>query len=537
MKKLFATLFVVAALAGCKYDDSDLRDSIGQIENRLKTLEERVAGMNSDISSMQTIVEGLNAGKVIAGVTESATGYSITFSNGDNIFIRHGAKGDDAPAVGVRKEGGIYYWTVTTGATTSWLLDDLGNKLPVSGTDGASGTTPAMGVDGEGYWTVDVGGGPTRILSRGNPVKAAGVSGDSFFSNVTEDADKVTFTLSDGGTIVVPRAGGMTCIVECMSTEHFKYGQARLFDMTQNGVVDFTLTKPDGWRVAVTDDGKLSVTAPAAANTFAERGGTVSVVAAGRSVTVIVKFSVEVSPYHIVHFEDAADYLAGPTAYGENLYSTAANQYVGYYDTGSDLYMMINDDVYGIPGYNFWNGGVAISQWNDMSLNEYLNQCSVYYRDPKTGFGGHNGSKTFAVGYGNNNTDFGVDCRPSIFFGDPQAEYEFDHFWIASNAYAYLSITQGDSFGPAYSHATHDWFKLVIEGVDKDGSSTGTVEYYLADYRTPSSPGTLDRWVKVDLGQLGAVNRLRFDIQASDNNGYGTAKPVYFCFDDIAIVK
>ncbi len=238
-------------------------------------------------------------------------------------------------------------------------------------------------------------------------------------------------------------------------------------------------------------------------------------------------------------FESAGDYLAGPTAYGENLYADyQGEKYTGYYDPATDLEMKINEeDPYGGEGVNFWNGGVAISQWNDMTGDTYLNQCSVYYADGTTGFGGHNGSRTFAVVMGNNNEAFQTDTRASIGFRTPGEEKVFDHIWVANSTYNYLSVTRGSEYSPAYSHETQDWFKLVVEGLDKDGLSVGKAEAYLSDYRNQSSPGALAGWYVIDLRPLGRVHSLRFDLQGSDDNGYGTAMPVYFCIDDITIVK
>lgn len=83
--------------------------------------------------------------------------------------------------IGVKAdEDGIYYWTITTNGTTEWLPDAT-NKLKVTG------TTPVMGVDSDGYWTVDTGEGAKRINGTdGKPVKAEGQDGDSFISNLLQ---------------------------------------------------------------------------------------------------------------------------------------------------------------------------------------------------------------------------------------------------------------------------------------------------------------------------------------------------------------
>ena len=235
-----------------------------------------------------------------------------------------------------------------------------------------------------------------------------------------------------------------------------------------------------------------------------------------------------------IDFEDArvVDYLAGPSSYGENLYSAfGAGQYIGYDDAESGLYMMINeDDPYGMGmSREFWNGGIAISQWNDMTTEGYLNQCSAYSKDATTGFGGYKGSKTFAV---NNNNG-------KISFEDGKTECIFHYFWVTNTTYTALSMMNGDDYTKMFSYDDKDWFLLTITAYDKDGNPTGTpVAFYLADFRTATSPGIITEWTKVDLKPLGdKVHSIEFNLQSSDNSFGYMNTPAYFCFDNLALVK
>ena len=82
------------AFAGCKndFDDSELRGQIADLDGRLTTLEKLCAQMNTNISSMQTIVNALQQNDYITGVTpitegESIIGYTITFTKNKPITI------------------------------------------------------------------------------------------------------------------------------------------------------------------------------------------------------------------------------------------------------------------------------------------------------------------------------------------------------------------------------------------------------------------------------------------------------------------
>ena len=143
-----------------------LWDAIDDLDVRVARLEELCKEMNTNIVSIQTIVNVVQSGDYITGVTEikkdgEVIGYTITFGQHDPITIYHGQDGKDgadgkdgqdgqngsanAPVIGVAQDtDGVYYWTLNG----EWLLDDNGNKLPVSGKDGQNGTNGSNGQDG-----------------------------------------------------------------------------------------------------------------------------------------------------------------------------------------------------------------------------------------------------------------------------------------------------------------------------------------------------------------------------------------------------
>ena len=76
MKKLL-TLVVVAisiALSSCKYDDDDLWSSVHGLEDRVAKLEELCKQMNTNIVSLQAIVNVLQESDYITGVAPRYAG-------------------------------------------------------------------------------------------------------------------------------------------------------------------------------------------------------------------------------------------------------------------------------------------------------------------------------------------------------------------------------------------------------------------------------------------------------------------------------
>lgn len=221
MKKLlaFAALFAVVALTSCKYDDDDLWNSVHGLENRVAKLEELCKQMNTNISSLQTIVTALQNNVYVTGTTPlmkdgKEIGYTITFSKGNPITIYHGKDGQDGedgttPTIGVKKDtDGVYYWTLNG----EFIVVD-GGKIQAEGkdgTNGTNGTTPQFKIEND-YWFISYDNGDTWTLlgkATGEDGKDGqdGVGGDSMFAGVDykTSTDYVIFTLADGTQIKLP---------------------------------------------------------------------------------------------------------------------------------------------------------------------------------------------------------------------------------------------------------------------------------------------------------------------------------------------
>lgn len=203
MKKriLFAAL-AACLLAGC--DNDDLEKRVDQLENRLEIVEKNLTDINTGISSLQTIVEALQNGKSVTNVEETATGYVITFSDGSTITLKHGKDGTNgqnatAPVIGMAEFEGAYYWTISTDGETQFM-ENNGKKVPVTG------NTPKMGVDKDGYWTIDTGNGPEQVKDEdGNPILARTGATGSFISDVVYTDKSIKFIFSDGTIITLPK--------------------------------------------------------------------------------------------------------------------------------------------------------------------------------------------------------------------------------------------------------------------------------------------------------------------------------------------
>ena len=217
MKKLHLLLLglTICLFSACH---DKLWDAIDGLDARVAKLEELCKEMNTNIVSIQTIVNVQQSGDYITGIVEvkkdgKVIGYTITFGKHEPITIYNGEDGSaTAPIIGVAQDtDGVYYWTLNG----VWLVDDNGNKLPVSGKDGqtgANGSMPQLKIE-EGYWYVSYDNGTTwtelgKAIGENGEKGDKGDTGDSMFQSVTQDENFVYFTLADGTVIKIAKGNG-----------------------------------------------------------------------------------------------------------------------------------------------------------------------------------------------------------------------------------------------------------------------------------------------------------------------------------------
>lgn len=214
MKKATFFFLIIATLAttfySCKTNTDDLWDSIHQLDERVTSLEELCKQMNSNISSLQKLVQALQDNNSITKVTpikegEKVIGYTISFTKGEPITIYHGEKGEQGdkgddgatPVITVEQDGETYYWKVNG----EWLTDKKGNKIPTTGEDGQDAVSPQLEIR-NGRWFLFNGETWTDI---GQATGDAGKDGDSFFESVEEKEGYVEFTLPSGTVLTIPK--------------------------------------------------------------------------------------------------------------------------------------------------------------------------------------------------------------------------------------------------------------------------------------------------------------------------------------------
>lgn len=316
MKKLFYLLAgfgLLLTACGDDFDDSEIKNQLAGLEDRVKVLEETVASLNQDIAGVQTLVEAMQNNVYVSKIVDTENGYEVYFTNGEKITIADGKAGeagaDGATITVLAGEDGAYYWAVTINGQTDFILVD-GEKLPVKGEKGDS---PLMRVvmEGEvGYWEVSYDGGQTwerLLLEDGTPVTTSGGAGGLFKeAYVDEESNTAVFVFLNGEKIEIELRSALYINYkkEAPETLVVAFGETATLEMEAVGVKQTVVTTPDEWKSSFNaTTGVWSITAPTAAHaSCADLGGEVSLIYFGeenQSSVVTLKVSVGI-PVEVV---------------------------------------------------------------------------------------------------------------------------------------------------------------------------------------------------------------------------------------------
>ena len=283
MKKMFALAAVLClALAGCEYDDAEVKDRLDDLEGRVDALEKTVNSLNINVGNLQSLIDGK---LFITAVTENPEGggytLSLVTSDGEasQIVIKDGEAGA-APAIGVKLDSdGKYYWTLD-----GEFITEGGKKMPVTGDDGV---TPVFKIEND-TWYVSY----DKEATWKECGPATGAAGDSFFSDVStsEDGRWVYLTLADGETVLTLEMYKEFGIAFESLPELIMAGATAEIPFVLTGADDKSvveaIAKGDWEAEAVmdgTEGGKIVVTAPAESST----GRVIVLLSDGESKTIM----------------------------------------------------------------------------------------------------------------------------------------------------------------------------------------------------------------------------------------------------------
>ncbi len=214
-----------------------------------------------------------------------------------------------------------------------------------------------------------------------------------------------------------------------------------------------------------------------------------------------------------------------------------------YTDSGRSYY---NGDSGSGPNSNGWtSGGVFFS--NTYSFDPVYNYSSwsgwsySNVNNPNTaGYGNQYASAagTGIGGSGNYALAYGDSFHDAPYFNLP-TDQRIESLWISNTTYTYFSMKNGDIFAKKFGGASGqdpDFFKVTFtgyQGLGATGQTTGTADFYLADYRNVNNAPDyiVEDWRWVDLSSLGVARSVSLSFAGSDV----TYTPTYAAFDNITL--
>lgn len=207
---------------------------------------------------------------------------------------------------------------------------------------------------------------------------------------------------------------------------------------------------------------------------------------------------------------------------GQNSFENGANLAGGFTSRGAFFNNNYNS------AFDSWLGW-SYSNVTDVSTPGFLNQYAAYHLP---GGGGAGASANFGVAF---NFDVG-DARITLPAGSRPLAVS-----IANTTYTALSMRDGDAFAKKFGGASGndpDFFLLNIQGRDAGNAVTGTVPFFLADYRFGNNAQDyiISQWTSVDLSSLPTpTTALTFEMSSSDNGAFGMNTPSYFALDNLML--
>ncbi len=212
--------------------------------------------------------------------------------------------------------------------------------------------------------------------------------------------------------------------------------------------------------------------------------------------------------------------LPGPDTFYENYTQPGVD--VGFGD-GIAYFPSVFDTS---GGFQYWAKGFSYSNQTDTTTAGFLNDHS-----PITGKA-FNGNQFCVYYQGDGNASI------SIYTGGLITTI-LNGFEVTNSTYAYLSMRDGDGFAKKFGGASGDdtdFFKMMIIGY-RNGTKTGKVEHYLADFRFADN--SLDYiqndWQWVDCTPLGYVDSVKILFASSDSSFGFINTPTYACIDSLVV--
>lgn len=233
---LVAVVGVAAVSCAEAYDDTELKQQVADLAERVSKLEER---LDSEVTALRALIDE----KVALAEVQEDGAWKFTLADGKDLtlypeYVENGLT--------VVTEDGVQYWAKVEGNVTTILTDANGNKV-------AFHNAPELRVNAENIIEVSVDGGKSWVATQAPSLFAAIDVKDNHACLTLQNGEVLKFALYEQVNFNVD---GNALFVAPMESEKIA--------LTLEGIVELIpLVIPEGWSVEI-DGLVMTVTAPAA---------------------------------------------------------------------------------------------------------------------------------------------------------------------------------------------------------------------------------------------------------------------------------
>ncbi len=232
---LVAVVGVAAVSCAEAYDDTELKQQVADLAERVTKLEER---LDSEVTALRALIDE----KVALAEVQEDGAWKFTLADGKTLtlypeYVENGLT--------VVTEDGVQYWAKVEGNVTTILTDAAGNKV-------AFHNAPELRVNAEGIIEVSVDGGKSWVATQAPSLFAAIDVKENHACLTLQNGQELKFALYEQVSFNV---NGNALYVAPLESEKVT--------MTLEGIVEILpLVVPEGWSVKI-DGLIMTVTAPA----------------------------------------------------------------------------------------------------------------------------------------------------------------------------------------------------------------------------------------------------------------------------------
>lgn len=233
------------AITACSDEETVTPPASVEIPEQPAELAEKLAQYNSDVASLQLMVNG--EVKVVDYSSDEQHNYTLELSDGKIVNAALQTEADaDIPMFAINADG---YWEYQLGGEKQTLTDLSGNPVPARKSLGKGTFTPQLALGEDGCWQMSLNGAHWKKLSDTPAPSLEGKTAASYslFKSVTENEDGTLSLALSGGEMVLSIDATVSSSAQAWKKFFMKSEDNVLLDFSYAGYKHGEVEAPDGF--------------------------------------------------------------------------------------------------------------------------------------------------------------------------------------------------------------------------------------------------------------------------------------------------